>query len=179
VAWGRFRFRYHLHVDDPVSDSLRCGNEGMNCVLIELAYRYTYINGYVETVIPQELHDLWRVRTRAWMINGDFNLIYHVEDKNNCRLNHRLMGQFHRFLNVAELKEAFLDGQLFTWCSERSHPTLEKIDRVFFTNEWEAIYTQHYLHSLPLLCSDHAPLLSKTDDSHAAKRRFHNCTPRV
>jgi hypothetical protein len=29
---------------------------------------------------------------------------------------------------------------------------LEKIDRVFFTNEWEAIYPQHYLHSLPSLC---------------------------
>jgi hypothetical protein len=100
----------------------------------------------------EELHDLRRVQTGAWMINGDFNLIYHAEDKNNCRLNHRLMGQFRRFLNVAELKEAFLDGQLFTWSSERSHPTLEKIDRVFFTNEWEAIYPQHYLHSLPSLC---------------------------
>jgi hypothetical protein len=39
-----------------------------------------------------ELHDLHQVRTSPWMINGDFNQIYHVEDKNNDRLNRWRMG---------------------------------------------------------------------------------------
>jgi hypothetical protein len=41
-----------------------------------------------------ELHELRVVRTGAWMINEDFNLIYRAEDKNNTRLNRRLMGHF-------------------------------------------------------------------------------------
>jgi hypothetical protein len=39
-----------------------------------------------------ELHDLCQVRTGPWMINGDFNRIYHAEDKNNDRLNRHRMG---------------------------------------------------------------------------------------
>jgi hypothetical protein len=39
-----------------------------------------------------KLNDLLQVRMGPWMINGDFNLIYHAEDKNNDRLNHQRMG---------------------------------------------------------------------------------------
>jgi hypothetical protein len=63
--------------------------------------------------------------------------------------------------------------RLFTWSNERAHLTLEKIDRVFFTNEWEAIHPHHYLHSMTMLCSDHAPLVFKTGDSYAGKKRLH------
>jgi hypothetical protein len=35
------------------------------------------------------------------------------------------MGQFHHFINEATLKELHLNGHLFTWSNERSHPTLE------------------------------------------------------
>jgi hypothetical protein len=41
-------------------------------------------------------------------------MIYHAEDKNNDRLNRRLMGQFCSFLNTAALKEIHLQGCLFT-----------------------------------------------------------------
>jgi hypothetical protein len=62
--------------------------------------------------------------------------------------------------------------RLFTWSNERAHPTLEKIDRVFFTNEWEAIHPHHYLHSMTMLCSDHAPLVLKAGDSYAGKKKI-------
>jgi hypothetical protein len=75
-------------------------------------------------------------------------MIYRAEDKNNDQVNHRLMGQFCHFLNAATLQEAHLNGRLFTWSNEREHPTLERIDRFFFSNEWEAIFTNHELHSL-------------------------------
>lgn len=79
----------------------------------------------------QELHELRAVRSGPWLLNGDFNLIYCAQDKNNNRLNRHLMGQFRRFLNEAELDEIHLTGRLYTWSNERSHPTLEKIDRFF------------------------------------------------
>jgi hypothetical protein len=43
-----------------------------------------------------ELYELRRARTGAWMINGDFNLIYRAD---NTRQDRRLMGQFRRLLN--------------------------------------------------------------------------------
>jgi hypothetical protein len=62
-----------------------------------------------------ELRDLVVLRSEPWLLCGDFNMIYKAEDKNNGRVNRRLMGQFHRFINDAALKEIHLNGWLFTW----------------------------------------------------------------
>jgi hypothetical protein len=51
-------------------------------------------------------------------------MIYQAADKNNSRLNRRLMRQFCQFLNDATLREIHLQGRLFTWSNERAHPTL-------------------------------------------------------
>jgi hypothetical protein len=100
------------------------------------------------------------------MLASDFNLIYHTEDKNSDRLHYCLMGQFHRFLNVAALQEVRLNSRLFTWSNKCAHPTLERIDRVFIFIQWDAIFPDCELHSLSSLCSDHAPLLLCTDSGH-------------
>jgi hypothetical protein len=97
---------------------------------------------------------------------------YRAEDKNNGNLNRRRMGQFRRFLNEAALKELHLEGRLFTWSNERAHPTLEKIDRVFVSSEWEGLYPGYDLCSLASLCFDHAPLLLRTNRNFFAKKRF-------
>lgn len=44
------------------------------------------------------------------MICGDFNLIYHDEDKNNGNLHRRKMGRFLRLINDLALKEVYLNG---------------------------------------------------------------------
>jgi endonuclease/exonuclease/phosphatase family metal-dependent hydrolase len=83
------------------------------------------------------------------------------------------MGQFRRFLEEAAMKEIHLQGHLFTWSNERAHPTLMKIDRVFISNEWEDLFPCNDLHALSSMCSDHAPLLLRTDNSFVARRWFH------
>jgi hypothetical protein len=45
-------------------------------------------------VFLAELHELRTLRLGPWLPTGDFNLIYRVGDKNNTRLDCRLMGQF-------------------------------------------------------------------------------------
>jgi hypothetical protein len=66
-----------------------------------------------------------------WLLCGDFNMIYHAADKNNGRLDRRLMGQFCGFLSEGSLREIHLQGRLFTWSNDRQHPTLERIDQTF------------------------------------------------
>jgi hypothetical protein len=120
-----------------------------------------------------KLNGLRQVRTGPWMLIGDFNMIYRACDKNNGRLNRRLMGQFSRFLNEALLKEVHLHGRLFTWSNERIHPTLENIDRVFVSNAWDDMFPCSDLHALSTICSDDAPLVLRTGNSFIGRRRFH------
>lgn len=83
------------------------------------------------------------------------------------------MGQFRRFLYEVELGEIHLTGCLYTWSNERSHPTLEKIDRFFVSSDWRLLFPHCNLQSLSTLCSDHAPLLLRTDAMFNYKKRFH------
>lgn len=45
------------------------------------------------------------------MILGDFNLILQAADKNNARINSRLMGQFRWLVDDLELHKVHLNGQ--------------------------------------------------------------------
>jgi hypothetical protein len=76
------------------------------------------------------------------MINGDFNMIYQAADKSNGRLHRRQMGRFRRLLSDLELKQLHLHGRLFTWSNERTHRTLERIDRIFISLDWERPLSQ-------------------------------------
>jgi hypothetical protein len=56
---------------------------------------------------------------------------------------------------------------LFTWSNERSHPTLERIERMFVSSCWNVTFTRAALQALSSRFFDHAPLLLLLDD------RFH------
>jgi hypothetical protein len=83
------------------------------------------------------------------------------------------MEQFRRFLNNACLHEIHLNGRLFTWRNERAHPTLERIDHAFISKEWDEIYPNHDLSSLPTMCFDHASLLLRTNHLLRRQKCFH------
>lgn len=55
-------------------------------------------------------------------------------DKNNARLNMRLIRRFRRFMADMELRDMYLHGRRYTWSSERDNPTLVRIDRVLCTS---------------------------------------------
>ena len=99
-----------------------------------------------------------------WMLNGDFNLICDPADKNNHRINRRLMSRFQHALNSMALSEMPLAGRHFTWSSEQSRPTLVKLDRVFFSNSWDDLYPASQLQALSSSISDHCPMML---DCHA------------
>lgn len=121
----------------------------------------------------QEIREVQAGVGGPWMINGDFNMIYQAADKSNGRLHHRQMGRFRRLLSDLELKELHLHGRLFTWSNERSEPTLERIDRIFVSLDWEDLYPNSFLQSMYSACSDHAPLLLQSNAFMTAKKRFH------
>jgi exonuclease III len=107
----------------------------------------------------RELKGIKQIALEQWLILGDFNLIYKEQDKNNNRLNRRLMSRFRRALNYIEVKEVHLTGRKFTWSNGQRIPTLTRIDRVFYSPAWEEQFGNTLLQSLSSLISDHCPLL--------------------
>jgi exonuclease III len=98
----------------------------------------------------QELREIRGACSGPWMLAGDFNLIYKVEDKNNPNYNRSMMGRFRRFINDLALKEIPLHGRKFTWSNQHDSPTLVRLDRVLCTVEWEDLYPYCLLQSLAL-----------------------------
>ena len=86
------------------------------------------------------------------------------------------MGQFRRCIDDNELIELHLNGRRFTWSNERAAPTLARLDRVLVSEGWMIDHPDHELSALSSECSDHAPLLLKTDCSlpHFKRFRFEN-----
>ena len=86
------------------------------------------------------------------------------------------MNCFCQLIDELELQELHLRGRLYTWSNERDKPTLVRLDRVFVMEDWITDFPDHDLSALALECSDHAPLLLKTDCSlpHFKRFRFEN-----
>jgi hypothetical protein len=123
----------------------------------------------------QFLSSLVHVRAscpEAWLLCGDFNIIYREGDKSNGRLDHRGMRHFRAFINRVAIDELHLEGHRFTWSNRRDNPTLECLDRVFASPEWIAQQPNHLLKALSSDCSDHCPLLLQTNILLWAKGRF-------
>jgi hypothetical protein len=76
-------------------------------------------------------------------------MIYKEQDKNNNRLNRRLMLRFRRVLNHLEVKEIELAARNFTWSNNQDTPTLTRIDRTFYSISWEDLYNNMKVHIGP------------------------------
>jgi len=73
----------------------------------------------------QEILDLRQHVLPAWLLLGDFNLIYQPQDKNNARINLSMLNNFKYTIDNLGLAPIDLQGKRFTWCTHndqnRSH----------------------------------------------------------
>jgi hypothetical protein len=129
----------------------------------------------------RELKEVRDLHPGPWMVAGDFNLIVDAADKNNANLNRRMMGKFRKLLSEVELKELYLNGRRYTWSNERERATLERLDRVFSTVDWEVAFPSSFLSALSSSTSDHCPLLLNLAlHFNSGKRfRFESFWPKV
>jgi exonuclease III len=101
------------------------------------------------------LRNIKQTASPHWLVLGDFNF-YKDQDKNNGRVNRRLMNSFARALNHMEVREIQLNGRKYTWSSNQSTPTLTCIERAFCTLAWEDFYAQPHIQTLSSSTSDHS-----------------------
>jgi hypothetical protein len=121
----------------------------------------------------QELRDIRSTALGPWIIAGDFNLIYKVEDKNNNNYNRAMMGRFRKLIDDLSLRDIPLHGRKFTWSNQLAAPTLVRLDRVLCTVDWDNLYPNVLLQSAASEDSDHCPLLLGLKDIKPGRKCFH------
>lgn len=119
-----------------------------------------------------EFENLQPSMNQSWLIIGDFNLIYKASDKNNDRLNRRMMQRFRGLIDKIQVKKLHLPGRRFTWAGEGANPTQTKIDRAFVTSEWDLMFDGSNLYPLSSACSDHSLLLLVGNEKSAKFPKF-------
>jgi exonuclease III len=121
----------------------------------------------------QSLREIRALCIGPWLVLGDFNLILREEEKNNNNLDRAMMGMFRRWANDLALNEIPLIGRKYTWSNGHSNPTLVKLDRVFYTTDWEEQFPDSLLQSSATDDSDHCPFVLGFHDFSRGKGRFH------
>jgi hypothetical protein len=64
-----------------------------------------------KTLFLQEIKDLRQHVLPAWLLLGDFNLIYRAQDKNNSRINLSMLNNFKSTIDNLELAPIDLQGK--------------------------------------------------------------------
>jgi endonuclease/exonuclease/phosphatase family metal-dependent hydrolase len=65
-------------------------------------------------------------------------------------------------INSLDLRELKLSSRQYTWANNLQLPTLEKLDNILVSTEWELKYPMVTVTTLPRTISDHTPLLLNT-----------------
>jgi hypothetical protein len=65
-------------------------------------------------------------------------------------------------INILDLRELELFGRQYTWANNLQSLTLEKLDRILVSTEWELKYPMVTVTALPKTISDHTPVLLNT-----------------
>jgi exonuclease III len=96
------------------------------------------------------------------LIGGDFNIMRFFDEKNKPFLPNKFSRLFNSVIHLNELREVYIGGDQFTWINNQKHPTLEKLDRIMMTNEWEKLFPTIQAFKAPREISDHNPIIMAT-----------------
>ncbi|GKV19445.1 hypothetical protein SLEP1_g29706 [Rubroshorea leprosula] len=154
----------------------------------EQRWRFTGFYGHPERSNRRRswalLRELATKSSLPWVIGGDFNDILDQEEKRGGKPQPEwLLSGFQEAVVDCELTEVWMIGFPYTWTRGGVE---EKLDRILASKEWQASFPQAMVRSLPLLGSDHSPLLmnfmgKRKDYGRKQARRFRikRCEDRV
>lgn len=124
-------------------------------------------------VVWTKIQNLMNTKLADWVLIGDFNQV----DSKHQKLggNKKLLGA-QDFINW-KLKNNLLDipfkGVNFTWTNNRqgSDLIMERLDRGFCNSNWKDEFPDATITNLPVILSDHSPILLQTHPIHTKKAR--------
>jgi hypothetical protein len=96
------------------------------------------------------------------LIGGDFNILRYRSERNKSGGNFRFSDTFNNLIHFYELRELLMSSGLYTWSNNQDNPTLEKLDRILVSKEWEDLFPNTLISKLPRDVSDYNPLILST-----------------
>ncbi|CAN6252305.1 unnamed protein product [Urochloa humidicola] len=118
-----------------------------------------------------ELSSICASRKYPMLIGGDFNILRFSGEKNKTFHSNKFTDMFNWIINTYELRDLALNGGIYTWSNNHKDPTLEKLDRVLISEDWEDIFPLTHLRKFPRYISDHNPLLLCTEQEKVKKSK--------
>ena len=130
-----------------------------------LKQKWNFLNVYRATQLEHKnefLAELARFcckNNQPHLIGGDFNIIRFSSDKNKPSGVHKHTDLFNNIISTYELLDMHLVGGKYTWSNNQENPTLERLDRILISKQWENLFPTAFLYKLPREISDHNPLI--------------------
>lgn len=96
----------------------------------------------------------------AWVIS--MISCFPFETSSCHKANRHRMSNFSHLVKLCGLIDMGYHGPAYTWCNKRysSVPTYERLDRCLANVEWCNVYPNTSVFNLPIIISDHAPILT-------------------
>ena len=98
-------------------------------------------------------------------MGGDFNILRHCRGKNKPTTLPHSSHVFNSIIHSLSLREIFMWGGLYTWSNNQKDPTLEKLDRVLMSPEWEDMFPLVFVQKIVRELSDHNVLIVDSNDN--------------
>ena len=126
----------------------------------------TFVYGHLELAkrneVWQQLKTLKDITQPSWLCIGDFNQVLLREEKFSFNQNPIAAAElFQQVLSDLQLCDLMASRQQFTWMNRREEDSfvMERLDRAFASTEWINHYHLYYLRNLPIIRSDHGPVI--------------------
>jgi exonuclease III len=75
-----------------------------------------------------------------YVVGGDFNILRFSSEKNKNYHPSRFSDTFNVVIQVNELREVTISRRIYTWLNNHVNPTLEKLNRILMSKEWELLF---------------------------------------
>lgn len=155
------------HPQFAISD-IRSDNKHWNMVIVYASPDYQLRKKLWNDLSKDKL-DL----NTEWMVLGDFNSVVSIDEVSNPRtFDHRRCIGMKDWIRREGLVDPGFTGPLFTWMRGKHQDTFKgaRLDRVLCSTEWLNWFPDISVRHLPMINSDHAPVLIRLDKKRNCRR---------
>ena len=106
-----------------------------------------------------------------YFVGGDFNILRHCLEKNKPTVLPHSSEVFNSVIHSLSLRKIFMKGGFILGQISKKNPTLERLDRVLMSSEWEDLFPLVYVQKVVREQSDHNVLLVDSGDNQNIERK--------
>jgi hypothetical protein len=143
--------------------------------LLEIKWCLVNIYGAVQEenkdAFLRELASFCAKIKEPYVMGGDFNIMRFSSDKNKFFIPNRFSDIFNTIININDLRELYVSRGKYTWSNNQVNPTLEKLDRILMSREWEKFFPAVLAYKRPREFSNHNPIIMNSQFSTLSQSR--------